>query len=92
MAHFVAADYVTALRDSKRIAQSRPHLPSAIIWVAAAAALDKADEVRSAVEYCLARRPNLHVNSVAPDFMLRFARDEDHERPLALLRKAGLPE
>ena len=92
VAHFVAADYVTALRDSKRIAQSRPHLPSAIIWVAAAAALDKADEVRSAVEYCLARRPNLHVNSVAPDFMLRFARDEDHERLLALLRKAGLPE
>jgi len=59
--------------------------------VAAAAALDKADEVRSAVEYCLARRPNLHVNSVAPDFMLRFACDENHERLLALLRKAGLP-
>jgi len=24
--------------------------------------------------------------------MLRFARDEDHERLVALLRKAGLPE
>jgi hypothetical protein len=29
---------------------------------------------------------------VVPHFMLRFARDEDHERLLAMLRKAGLPE
>jgi tetratricopeptide (TPR) repeat protein len=92
VAHFAAADYDAALRDSKRIARSRPHLPSAIIWAAAAAALDKADDARSAVEYCLARRPDLSVGSVAPNFMLRFARDEDHARLLALLRKAGLPE
>jgi hypothetical protein len=44
------------------------------------------------VEYCLARRPDLSVGSVAPNFMLRFARDEDHARLLVLLRKAGLPE
>ena len=92
VAHFAAADYDAALRDSKRIARSRPHLPSAIIWAAAAAALDKADDARSAVEYCLARRPDLSVGSVAPNFMLRFARDEDHARLLVLLRKAGLPE
>jgi TolB-like protein/Tfp pilus assembly protein PilF len=92
VAHFVAADYAAALRDSKRIAQSRPHLPSAILWAAAAAALDKADDARSAVEYCLARRPDLRVEGVAPNFMLRFARAEDHERLLVLLRKAGLPE
>src|SRR5262249_9239185 len=92
VAHFAAADYDAALRGSKRIALSRPHLRSAIIWAAAAAAMDQADDARSAVEYCLARQPNLRVDSVAPNFMLRFARDEDHERLLALLRKAGLPE
>jgi TolB-like protein/Flp pilus assembly protein TadD len=91
VAHFVASDYAAAMQDSKRIARSRPHLPSAIIWAAAAAALDNADEARSAVEYCLARRRDLSVDSVAPNFMLRFARDEDHKRLLELLRKAGLP-
>ncbi|MGH6927794.1 MAG: hypothetical protein ACREEV_05725, partial [Dongiaceae bacterium] len=91
VAHFAAADYSAALWDSRRIARSRPHLPSAIIWAASAAALEKADDARSAVEYCLARRPNLIVDSVAPNFMLRFARDGDHERLLELLRKAGLP-
>jgi hypothetical protein len=43
-------------------------------------------------DYCLAERPQLRVRSVAPDLMLRFARDEDHERIVTLLRKAGLPD
>ncbi len=92
VAHFVAADYAASYEESKRVARSRPHLPSAIIWAAAATALGKADEARTAVDDCLAQRPDLRVSSVAPNFMLRFARDEDHERLLALLRKAGLPE
>jgi tetratricopeptide (TPR) repeat protein len=91
-AHFVAADYAEALRESKRIARSRPHLPSAIIWVASAAALDKADEAKTALEYCLAQRPDLRVGDIVPRIMLRFARDGDHDRLLALLRKAGVPE
>ena len=53
---------------------------------AAAAALDDAGEARSAVGNCLT------VGTVVPHFMLRFARDADHERLLALLRKAGLPD
>ncbi|MGH6892341.1 MAG: tetratricopeptide repeat protein, partial [Dongiaceae bacterium] len=92
VAHFAAGDYQASLEGSRKIARSRPHLPSAIIWAAAAAALDNADEARTAVENCLANRPDLRVGGVVPDFMLRFARDEDHERLLALLRKAGLPE
>jgi hypothetical protein len=62
------------------------------MWAAAAAALGDAKEARAAVDYCLAERPQLRVGSVAPTFMLRFARDEDHERLMVLLRKAGLPE
>jgi tetratricopeptide (TPR) repeat protein len=91
-AHFVAADYDTALQESRKIARSRSHLQSAIIWAPAAAALGKAEEARAAVENCLAQRSDLRVSRVAPSLMLRFARDEDHERLLALLRKAGLPE
>jgi adenylate cyclase len=92
IAHFIAADYGDALRESKKVAQSRPFLRSAIIWAASAAALGKTNEARTAVEYCLAQRPDLRVRSVVPDHIRRFVRDEDHERLLALLRKAGLPE
>lgn len=91
VAHFVAADYSAALQESKRIARSRPHLPSSIVWAASAAALGRTDEARVAVEDCLAQRPELRADSIVPG-MLRFARDEDHERLSALLRKAGLPE
>jgi adenylate cyclase len=92
MANFVAADYAASLEESRRVARSRPMLASGIIWAASAAALDKADEARTAVEYCLGQRPDLRVGTVVPDVILRFARDEDHERLLALLRKAGLRE
>jgi tetratricopeptide (TPR) repeat protein len=91
-AHFVAVAYDAALEESKRVARSRLHLNSAIIWAASAAALDRAEEARAAVEYCLAQRPDLRVGSVVPGFIFRFARDEDHQRLLALLRTAGLPE
>jgi adenylate cyclase len=91
-AHFQAADYNEALQESKRVALSRPHMQSAIIWAASAAALGKANEARMAVEHCLAQRPGPRVGSVVPAFVLRFARDEDHEQLLAALRKAGLPE
>jgi tetratricopeptide (TPR) repeat protein len=92
VAHFVAADYAASFEESKRVARSRPHLSSAIIWAAAATALGKVDEARTAVDDCLAQRPDLRVSSVAPRFMLRFAHDEDHERLLTLLRQAGLPD
>jgi TolB-like protein/DNA-binding SARP family transcriptional activator len=92
VAHFVLGDYAACLQDSKRLARSPALLASGIMWAAAAAAAGNAEEARAAVDYCLAERPDLRVGSVAPGFMLRFARDEDHERLLALLRKAGLPD
>ena len=91
-AHFAAEDYAATLQLAKKIAQSRPHLQSAIIWAAAAAALDNTNEARAAVANCLALRPDLTVGNVVPRFTLRFARDADHDRLLALLKKAGLPE
>lgn len=92
MAHFVAEDYVAALALAKKTALSRPHLQSAIFWAASAAALDDTAEARAAVENCLAQRPDLTIGNLVPRFTLRFARNSDHERLLALLRKAGLPE
>ena len=92
VAHFVAGDYAACLSDSKRLSRSRPFLASGIMWAAAAAGLEDTKEAHAAVEYCLAERPDLRVGSVAPAFMLRFARDEDHQRLLSLLRQAGLPE
>jgi tetratricopeptide (TPR) repeat protein len=91
-AHFAAEDYVAALQQARKTALSRPHLQSAIIWAASAAALGDAGEARRAVDNCLEQRPDLTVGIVVPHFMLRFARDADHERLLALLRKAGLSE
>jgi hypothetical protein len=43
------------------------------------------DEARVAVA-------DLRVRNFVPHFMMQFARDDDHERLLAMLRKAGLPE
>src|SRR5262249_55310022 len=91
-AYLVAADYDAAFAESKMVARSRPHLHSAIIWAAAAAGLERAEESHAAVEYCLAQRPDLRVGSVVPEFIYPFAHKEDHQRLLALLRKAGLPE
>jgi TolB-like protein len=92
VAYFVAGDYAACLRDSKRLSLPRSFLPSGIMWAAAAGGLDDAKEARAAVDYCLTQRPDLRVGDVAPAFMLRFARDEDHARLMSLLRKAGLPE
>jgi tetratricopeptide (TPR) repeat protein len=92
VAHFAAEDFPAALQQAKKTALSRPHLQSGIIWAAASAALGDRGEAHAALEYCLAQRPDLTVGAVVPHFMLRFARDADHERLLALLRKAGLPE
>jgi len=92
-AHFVAADYANALEEGKRVARSHPNfLRGAIVWAAAAAALNKMDEAHAAVAHCLAQRSDLRVCNIVPHFMLRFARDDDHARLLAMLRKAGLPE
>jgi TolB-like protein/cytochrome c-type biogenesis protein CcmH/NrfG len=91
VAHFVAADYEAALQESRKVARSRQHLQSAIIWAASAAALGKADEARTAVEDCLRQRPDLRISKV-PGIVARFARDEDHDRLVAFLLKAGLPE
>jgi len=92
VAQFVAADYAASLEESRRVARSRPLLRSGIIWAASAAGLDKADEARTAVQYCLAQRCDVRVSNVVPGFFTRFSRDEDHACLLALLRKAGLPE
>ena len=92
MAHFAAEDYAAALSVARKTALSRPHLQSAIFWAASATALGYTDDARIAVENCLALRRDLTVGNVVPRFMLRFARESDHERLLALLRKAKLPE
>jgi tetratricopeptide (TPR) repeat protein len=102
-AHFIAADYTDSLEESKRVARSRQLLASGVLWAASAAALDKTDEAQAAVKYCLSLRPGLCVRTISqrsdppvgtvmPEFVTQFARVEDHERLLALLRKAGLPE
>jgi tetratricopeptide (TPR) repeat protein len=91
-AHFAAGDYAASLEESSRLARSRPFLRSGIIWAASAAALDNVDEARRAVDYCLAERPDLRIGDVVPGLMLRFSLNEDHERFLTLLRRAGLPE
>jgi adenylate cyclase len=92
-AHFVAADYEAALQEAKKVARWRPDfLRGPLFWAAAGAALDRPDEARDAVERCLAQRSDVRISNVVPHFMLRFARDADHERLLAMLRKAGLPE
>ena len=90
-AHLVAGDYEIALQESRKIARSRSHVQSALVWAASAAALDKAEEARMAKEACLARRPDLGVATALRDFIV-LAREENRARLSVLLRKAGLPE
>lgn len=92
IAHFAAQDYAAAATEAKRVALSRPQLQCALIWAAAAAALNDEAEARTAMANCLTQRPDLTVHTVVPRFTLRFARNDDHQRLLALLRKAGLPD
>jgi adenylate cyclase len=92
-AHFVAADYEAALQEATRVAQWKPEfLRGPLLWAASAAALDRLDEARAAVERCLAQNRDVRIGNVVPNFMARFTRDADQERLLAMLRKAGLPE
>jgi hypothetical protein len=92
-AHFVAANYEAVLQEAKTVARWQPHfVRGPILWAAAAAALERPDETREAVGRCLAQRPDLRIGNVVPHFMLRFAREADHERLLAMLRRAGLPQ
>jgi tetratricopeptide (TPR) repeat protein len=91
-AHFIAGNYEAAFEGSRKVARSRPHAQSAIIWAASAAALGKTDETKIAVENCLALRPDLTVGTVVPGLIARFTRSPDHERLLSLLRQAGLPD
>jgi TolB-like protein len=90
-AHLIAGSYQAAFEESRAVARSRPHIQSAAIWAASAAALNKMDEARMAIEECLAQRPDLAISNVVPGVMGRFARERDHQRLLTLLRKAGLP-
>jgi TolB-like protein/cytochrome c-type biogenesis protein CcmH/NrfG len=90
-AHFVSGDYEAALQEAKVVARSRPtFLRGHLLCAAAAAALDRPEEAQVAVRYCLAQQPSLRTRDVAPRFIQRFARDSDHERLVAMLRKAGL--
>jgi hypothetical protein len=92
-AHFVEGNYEAAIREAKIAARSRPdYLRASLFWAASAAALGKTDEARAAAQHCLAKVPDLCLRDVVPRFIMRFASDEDHERLMALLRKAGLPE
>jgi tetratricopeptide (TPR) repeat protein len=92
-AHFVAADYEAALQEATKVALERPYfLRGPILWAASAAALNRSDEARAAVGRCLAENGDVRISNVVPHHMPRFAREEDQQRLLALLRKAGLPE
>jgi TolB-like protein len=92
VAHFAAGNFSACLLVSRKVARSRTHLPSAIFWVASAAALNKADDMTAAIGDCMTQRPDLRVSMVVPNFVLRFASDESHNHLLRLLGQAGMPE
>jgi tetratricopeptide (TPR) repeat protein len=92
-AHFVAGDYTAALQEAKRLTRLKSDfLRAPILWAAAATAIDRTDEAEAALTRCLAVNPSLRIGDVVPRYMTRFAREEDHERLMAMLRKAGLTE
>ena len=90
-AHFVAKNYIDALKEAQLVAVLKPEFPRGpILWAAAAAALNKMDEARRVIDRCRKQWPDLCIGNVMPHFMMEFARKKDRERLLALLRKAGL--
>ena len=81
------------LREAKTTFQLRPELSEAsIMVVVAASALKKAEEAKNAVALCMARCPGICLRSDNPKYVPRFAREEDNQRLLAMLREAGLPK
>ena len=67
-------------------------LRAALIWAAAASAIGQVEEAQSAVTHCLAQRADMRLNRVVPHFMQRFAREDDHQRLMEMLSKAGMPD
>jgi adenylate cyclase len=93
LAHFLTGDHEAMLQEARRVHSWRPDfLRGPILMAAALGALERPAEARQAVAAAQALWPALDVATVIPRFMPRIARDADHDRLLALLRTAGLPE
>ncbi len=93
VAQFGAGDDAGALETARHVMRTKPDFArGAVFWAAAAAAAGNAEEALRAVEVCLEQLPELRLGNVSPGFVPRYVQEQQHQRFLAMLRKAGLPE
>jgi len=92
IAKFAAQDYHGALDVARKVIQTKPgFVRGALYWAASAAAVGQRDEASRAINHSLSMLPSLNLRNVAPGFVPRYVRDDDHRSFLDMLRKAGLP-
>jgi Flp pilus assembly protein TadD len=93
VAQFAAGNYAEALGGARKVLTLKPGLVRGALFLAASAATaGEADEAAAAIALCRAKIPDLRLGNVAPGVLPRYVQDEHHERFIAMLRKAGLPE
>ncbi|HTO61323.1 MAG TPA: transcriptional regulator, partial [Bradyrhizobium sp.] len=86
-------DYEASFREARTATQGRSELPEGLMILAAAAsALGKIEEAQRAVRQCVTRWPGICLGNVMPIYVPRYEHEDDRQRLLAMLRKAGLPE
>lgn len=90
-AHFALGDYEEVLEVARHMVAVEPSfVRAALYWVASAAALDLKEEVARARAHLLAIAPNLRLAELSPTYITAYVVEEQQQRLLAMLRRAGL--
>jgi TolB-like protein/Flp pilus assembly protein TadD len=93
IAKFANGDDQEALEVARKVVRTRTgFIPGALYWAAAAMATGNGEEASRAIHHCLTQIPNLNLANVSPGFVPRYVSDEHHQRFLAMLAQAGLPQ
>jgi TolB-like protein/cytochrome c-type biogenesis protein CcmH/NrfG len=91
ISHFATEEYQQSIAFDRRALQGRPNFVVPLRFIAASLAmLDEVNESHAAIAELLRIQPNCSIRYVSG--LPSFARNEDQERFVRALRKAGLPE
>jgi len=93
IAHFATGDFEAAAREARSAIHACPQLPEAmIILTGACAAAGSIEEARKITSQIVQHWPKIRIGNFAPGYFPGYARQDDQQRLLSMLRLAGLPE
>lgn len=92
MALFALGQYADALEVARHMVRvDQSFVRGAILWAASAAAMELDEETAWARDNLLRIAPDFRLAALSPTYLTRYVMDEQHERLLAMLQRAGLP-